>query len=233
MSEEWNYEELLQEFDEYVQEYIHNNGYNSTHAKIAARDDFEYEMRDSDLVRAVIIMRFGELLLEEPYLLQIAPNDIHKQFNRVNAEILKSHLSPEQYRELMHRMQSVSKRIQNHPVTPNNTARWFYYQLIEQVHQYHNSLSKNEMNANEIAKEMIYKFRMALSSSGEKVNLYTTIVECFLNNYLMDNNIFNKAKKILEEFDPQSLGNSFTEEEKQHLLKRIQNVLQKLDELNI
>ena len=233
MSEELNYEELLQEFDEYVQDYINDNGYNSTHAKIAARDDFEYEMKDNDLVRAVIIMRFGELLLEEPYLLQVAPNNIHKQFNSINYEVLKSHLPYQQYQDLISRTQIVLEKIKKHPITPNNIARWFYHQLIEVIKNYYNNLSKNELNDNEIAKDILLKFHMAKFTAGEKINLYTTLAECLLQDNLTKTEKLQEAKAILQEFNPEWLGDSYTEEEKQHLFKRMNNLLERLDEIKI
>jgi len=233
MSEELNYEELLQEFDEYVQDYINDNGYNSTHAKIAARDDFEYNMRNNDLVRVVITMRFGERLLEEPYILQTSQTFILNQLNNVDYEVLTTFLPSQQYKDLINRIQKLTGKIKKHPITFNNTARWFYYQLIEAIKQYYSMLPKNELNDNEIAKDILFKFHMAKFTAGEKINLYTTLAECLLQDNLTKTEKLQEAKAILQEFNPEWLGDSYTEEEKQHLFKRMNNLLERLDEIKI
>ena len=60
-----------------------------------------------------------------------------------------------------------------------------------------------------------------------------TLVECLLEDNLIDRAILNNALIVLKEFDLKLLGDFFIQEEKDDLNQRILNVIDKVNSLNI
>jgi len=190
-------------------------------------------MNVEEVGKAIFTMRFGELLLKEPYLLQAGQKHLFSVLSHIQYEKLKPKLTKYEYKDLVVRIQQVLEGIKIHPTTPNNLVRWFYDQLIEAVNRFYVSIADKNLSANDIVGEILLRFDEARDTVEGNVNLYTTLIELLLDNNFIDTDRWDEIKTPLKEYDPELFGDILTKNEVRKLTLRVEKVLIRLKNLKI
>ncbi|MGG4147571.1 Imm3 family immunity protein [Paenibacillus algorifonticola] len=223
-----SYREILDSFDESFQEYKCRNMSN-LEALAKTFEDFEIMMNKGDLEKATILIRYGELVLMQPYVFHKSKDYIVNFLEEVDCVSLQQELSDVEYQEFVMRKKEVLYNLNNKPLTNNARAMWYYDEMIDEVNCYYNTINLKDKTADEIARDVLERFKRACrNTKSEKIGVYTTLAERLLEDDLTDSIELKHIRDMLKEFNINEVGEQLSNHEKQKLHLRIEWVLKRL-----
>ncbi|PUA37104.1 hypothetical protein C8Z91_21900 [Paenibacillus elgii] len=231
MNSKLSYEKIMNLFDETFQEYK-NKKMSNLESLAKTYEDFELIMSKGDLEKATVLIKYGEHVLNQPYVFYKSKEYLVKFLNEINYEILQKELTDEHYQDLINRKNEVLQNLNKKALSYNARAMWYYDEIIDEVNHYYNSISLEGKTSDDIAKDVLARFnRDCRNTKSEKIGVYTTLAERLLDDSLTDTNELRHIESALKEFNVDDVGQQLTSDEKQKLQIRIEMVLKRLSDI--
>jgi len=197
---------------------------------IACTADAYYGVQSrGEMEKAVVHIAEGRIYLTHSKVFIKAKENIVKVLRTLDLKKLQLETTPDEYQDIMERIEMVLDRIDSIPVDYSPYARWYYYEMEKEVKLYFGIINRSLEDGSELVERILKRFERECNNTiSENIIVKTTLAEILIKYDINEAEQTIKLRRELEEFDLNDVNDQLTENEKIDLSLRIKDILSKL-----